>query len=232
MNIQYFEHAETMSHRAAQFVLEAVRRKPDALLCTATGSSPKKLYQILKEEGQQDSALFQKTRIIPLDEWIGLPTPKGSCNAYIEEHVLRPLQISEERYFGFNVASEHLERECNRIHELLNKEGPIDICILGLGKNGHLGFNEPANRLQPHCHIANLAPQSQEHRMIDSNAIKPTKGLTLGMQDILAAKKIILVVCGEDKELATTQLLLGNITNDCPATWLWKHHNVECLIVN
>ena len=232
MNVNYFSNAEAMSRSAADIVLEEVRRNPELLLCTATGSSPKKLYQILAEENRQQMSLFQKVRIIPLDEWIGLPTPEGSCHTYIDEHILRPLQIPIEHYFGFNRDAAQLEKECGRIQELLHREGPIDVCILGLGKNGHLGFNEPADVLQPHCHIASLSPQSQEHSMIENTPSKPTKGLTLGMQDILAAKKIILVVSGEGKEKATQRLLSGDISNDCPASWLSKHDNVDCLIVN
>ncbi len=228
MNINYFSDTETMSQQATKIVLEQVRQDPESLLCTATGNSPKKLYQNLA----QHAKLFEKTRIIPLDEWIGLPTPEGSCFSYIKEYVLNPLQIPSAHYFGFNADATPLEQECLRIQELLSREGPIDVCILGLGKNGHLGFNEPAEELQAHCHIANLAAQSQEHNMIGSAPTKPTKGLTLGMQDILAAKKILLLVSGEGKELATEQLLSGTITTDCPATWLWKHDNIECLIVN
>ncbi len=232
MNISYFANASAMSQKAADIALEDLRRNPELLLCTATGSSPKILYQLLAKEGQRQAALFQKIRIIPLDEWIGLITPKGSCHAYIQEQILTPLQISKDRYFGFNAAADDLERECQRIQRLLQREGSIDLCILGLGKNGHLGFNEPAAELQAHCHVANLAFKSQEHSMIGSTLAKPTKGLTLGMQDILAAKKIILVVSGVGKEKVTKQLLSGNITYDCPATLLWQHENVDCLIVN
>lgn len=232
MNISYFENELAMSQKAADIVLGEVIRNPEVLFCTATGSSPKLLYQILAKESQQHTSLFKKIRIVPLDEWIGLPTSKGSCHDYIKEHVLDPLQISKERYFGFDAEAEHLEKECERIRKLLNHEGSIDVCILGLGKNGHLGFNEPAKELQPHCHIANLAQQSQDHSMIRSTTSKPTKGLTLGMQDILAAKKIILVVSGKGKEEVIKQLLSETITEDCPATWLWKHENVDCLIVN
>ena len=232
MKISYFENVVAMSKKASEIVLKDVRSNPGLLLCTATGSSPKILYEFLASAVQQQEALFQKVRIIPLDEWIGLPTPEGSCHAYIKEQILTPLQISKERYFGFNPDAEFLEKECERIQEFLTEKGPIDVCILGLGKNGHLGFNEPADELQAHCHIADLAPQSQAHGMIKSTTSKPTTGLTLGMQDILAAKKIILVVCGDGKEKVTEQLLSGSITNACPVSWLWKHENVDCLIMN
>ena len=232
MNISYFSNNELMSQKAAGIVLDEVKRKPELLLCTATGSSPTLLYQLLAEENQKQEELFKSTRVIPLDEWIGLPTSEGSCHTYIEEHIIKPLQISEDRYFGFSRDAQDFENECERIQELLILKGPIDVCILGLGKNGHLGFNEPANTLQLHCHVASLAPQSQEHSMIETSSSKPTQGLTLGMQDILASKKIILLVSGTGKDAAIKQLIAGNISNDCPATWLWKHDNVDCLILN
>lgn len=231
MKINYFSNAEVMSQKAADIVLEKVRHKPNLVICAATGSSPKLLYQILAEEHQKQEQLFQKAQIMPLDEWIGLPSSEGSCHAYIKRHILIPLQISEARYFDFNAKALSLEIECERMQLVLKNKGPIDLCILGLGKNGHLGFNEPAKELQPHCHVANLSLQSQEHNMIGSTKSKPTKGLTLGMQDILAARKVILVVSGKGKETVTKQLLSGDVTNDCPATWLWKHSNVDCLIV-
>ncbi len=227
MTIQYFENSEAMSQTAANFVFDAVRQNPELLLCTATGNSPKGLYNNMATLPE----LFTEMRIIPLDEWIDLPTPEASCHAFIEKYLLDPLKISEDRYFGFNTDIEDFENECDRIQGLLKREGPIDVCILGLGKNGHLGFNEPAVALGLHCHVATLAPQSQEHDMLGSSTSKPTKGMTLGMQDILAAKRIILLVAGEGKEAATMKLLSRKISNDCPATWLWKHDNVDCLMV-
>lgn len=227
MRIQYFESEETMGQQAAELVLQEVKRKTNALLCTATGSSPKPLYRHLAKHDK----FFANARIIPLDEWIGLSSTEGSCHSYINEYILQPLKIPIARYLSFNVNVKSLERECKRVQEWLNREGPIDLCILGLGKNGHLGFNEPADELQPHCHIANLTPESQGHHMISGAESKPAQGLTLGIQDILAAKKIILLVSGAHKKDATEQLLSGKITTNCPATWLWKHDNVDCLIL-
>ena len=114
---------------------------------------------------------------------------------------------------------------------MVKEQGPIDLCILGLGKNGHLGFNEPADELQPHCHIADLAVQSQQHSMILDSSIKPTQGITLGMQEILSSKRILLLVSGSGKEEAKKKLLSGDITSQCPASLLWKRDNVDCLVV-
>jgi galactosamine-6-phosphate isomerase len=232
MNINYFANTDEISQKAADIVVKEVKGNRELLICAATGSSPKRLYQILAMEQQKNTTLFEKAQVIPLDEWIGLPTEEGSCHAYINEHILEPLHIDEERYFKFNGAAIDLDKECKRIKSLLEIKKHIDLLILGLGKNGHLGFNEPAAELQLHCHVADLSKQSQEHSMIEGAFEKPTKGLTLGMQDILNAKKIILIVSGDSKEVATNQLLSGKITNECPASWLWKHNNVDCLILN
>ena len=114
----------------------------------------------------------------------------------------------------------------------LENQGPIDICILGLGRNGHLGFNEPAAVLHPHCHIMDLALQTQQHIMVANVLSKPTKGLTLGMRDILSSKKIVLLVSGKGKEEAMQKLRSAEITSQCPASFLWLHNNVDCLLID
>ena len=232
MNISYFTNTTEMAKNAASIVIAEATRNPKLLLCTASGSSPLPLYERLAMKAQENTKLFRETRVIPLDEWVGLPTEEGSCHAYLKKHILTPLQISKDRYYGFDPAAENFEEECGRIKNILEHQGPVDICILGLGKNGHLGFNEPADVLHPHCHIMNLAPHTQQHIMIADIPFKPTKGLTLGMNDILSSKKIVLLVSGKEKEEAKQKLRSAEISTQSPATFLWLHENVECLIVD
>ncbi|EAR01388.1 putative galactosamine-6-phosphate isomerase [Maribacter sp. HTCC2170] len=220
-----------MGQKATSMVIDEVTNNPQLLLCAATGSSPLPLYQRLGEESKKNTTLFKQIRILPLDEWIGLPSSDGTCDSFIHEHLLTPLKVSKERYFPFNPLAENLEAECLRIQAILKKQGPLDLCILGLGKNGHLGFNEPTKVLKPHCHIADLTTQSQQHTMILGSSKKPTQGITLGMQDILSSKRILLLVSGIGKEEAKEQLLSGRINSQWPASFLWKHDNVDCLVV-
>ena len=216
---------------ATAVVLEAIINIPQLLLCAATGDSPLGLYHKLGLEAAKQPLLFEQLRVIPLDEWVGLKTPEGSCHTYLQQHLLGPLKISKQRYFSYNARAENMEAECSRIHSVLLKEGPIDLCILGLGKNGHLGFNEPAAELQPHCHLAKLSDQSQTHGMIGKAKVKPTLGISLGIKDILSSKRILILVSGQGKEAAKTQLLSGAISPQWPATMLWKHKNVDCLVL-
>jgi galactosamine-6-phosphate isomerase len=116
------------------------------------------------------------------------------------------------------------------MRSLVEKEGPIDICILGLGRNGHLALNEPAEWLQPFCHVAALTEESLQHPMIADMESKPTYGLTLGMQEILHSRKIIMLVTGAGKRQVATAFLNGKISTSLPASFLWLHPHVECLV--
>ena len=231
MRIAEFEEIDQMGQKAFSIVMDEIEHNPKLLLCAATGSSPLPLYRNLAEEAKKRAAVFDQFRVLPLDEWVGLSSSDGSCHAFLQNHILRPLKVTQKRYFPFNPRAQDLEEECLRIQALVKEQGPIDLCIMGLGKNGHLGFNEPAIELQPHCHIAELTTESQQHSMILDSSIKPTQGITLGMQDILSSKRIILIVSGSGKDEAKKQLLSGEITCECPASLLWKHNNVDCLVV-
>ncbi|WP_420399654.1 galactosamine-6-phosphate isomerase [Flagellimonas sp.] len=232
MRIHRFTDIMKMGQHATSIFLDELTIKPNLLLCAATGSSPLPLYQEIALEAKKDQEQFEQLRIIPLDEWIGLPSEEGSCHAYLEEQLLNPLEIPSSQYFAFNPLAENLEEECLRIQAILDKQGPIDLCVLGLGRNGHLGLNEPSDILQPHCHIADLTLESQQHQMLKGSSQKPTRGITLGMEDILMSKRIILLISGEGKEQARAIFFSKNIHPNCPASFLWKHNNVDCLVLD
>src|SRR5687767_12343628 len=139
---------DTMSRRAAEFIVAEIRARPDLLLCTATGSSPTRTYELLAEHHLREPALFGRLRVIKLDEWGGLPPDDpGTCEAYLRRHLIEPLQISPDRYHTFRGDAPDPEAECRAVQRTLRDHGPVDLCILGLGINGHVGFNEPADAL-------------------------------------------------------------------------------------
>ncbi len=217
-----------MSRGAAESVRAAVATKSDLSLCLATGHSPSGLYAELVRETQARPGLFRNLRIVKLDEWLGVPaSDPASCEHYLRSRVLDPLGIDAGRYIAFAAEAEHPLGECARVSGELGRQGPIDVCILGLGKNGHLGLNEPGPSLQPHCHVARLSDQTRQHVMVSGRTRKPVEGLTLGMGDILQSRKIVLLVTGEGKEAAITRFLEGTVTTEVPATLLWLHHDVE-----
>ena len=112
----------------------------------------------------------------------------------------------------------------------LAKAGPIDCCVLGLGINGHLGFNEPAEYLHPGCHIARLSPTTLQHTMVGDMTSRPSYGLTLGMADILQAKMVLILISGSSKKEITREFLSERVTAELPASFLWLHPNAVCLL--
>jgi galactosamine-6-phosphate isomerase len=231
MLVTYSSDYKEMSGHAASLVLEEIQDKPDLLLCVATGSSPEGLYRELAATAGRKPDLFNRLRILKLDEWGGIPeNHPASCEYYVNNEILKPLRIPRDRYISFASDPESLDLESGRIRSRILSEGPIDICILGLGKNGHLGLNEPAPMLKPYAHVTALTDTSLEHSMIASLEQKPTYGLTLGLQEILSSKKIIMLVAGKGKKQVAEKLMEGKISTHLPASFLWLHPHVECLV--
>ena len=231
MKIIVSENHEEQSEKAMEIILEQIAHKKDTLLCAATGSSPTKTYELLSSAYTNQPELFSELRVIKLDEWGGVPMnhPK-TCESYLQKYVINPWKIDDSRYISFLSDSTDPTSESYRIQNELEKQGPIDLCILGLGMNGHIALNEPSAFLQAHCHVADLSPKTLQHPMALGMELKPTFGLTLGMADIMHAKKIVLIVHGNQKKAITKELLTGKITTSLPASLLWLHPDVSCLI--
>lgn len=231
MRITHCENYREMSIRAADLVMENLTRNPRLLFCASTGHSPAGLYEEMVVRYRTRPERFQQLRVLKLDEWGGLPHHHPvTCEHFLRQRLLEPLAITDERYFSFLSDAEVPDAECHKVQTILQQEGPIDVCILGLGKNGHLGFNEPARKLEANCHCTPLSEESLGHSMIDSLKVKPRFGITLGMDDILASKMIILLVTGNGKQDVVSELLRQKPTPALPASFLWTHENTECFL--
>lgn len=230
MNVVTCENDERLSAQAAALVISEIEAKPNLLLCAATGNSPTGLYRALAERARVDPDLFRALRVIALDEWGGLrETDPGSTSGYLRERLLDPLGISSDRFFGFDTRADPAHA-CQQMRAQLEQAGPIDVCVLGLGANGHVGFNEPASSLIPNCHVAQLTAETLQHAMIRSMKAPPDFGLTLGLQEILASRRILLLVTGKGKHQTVARLLSEEVTTTLPASLLWLHDNVDCLV--
>lgn len=232
MKIEKFENYEALSQRAKDLIVNEIVYKPDLLFCAATGGSPTGTYRLLETEFQKTPGLFDRMRVLKLDEWGGIPMNHPStCETYLQKHLIQPLKVSDDRYTGFLSNPENPEAECKRIQDFIDKSGTIDVCILGLGMNGHVALNEPGEFLHPFCHVARLSGISLQHQMIKETTAIPEYGLTLGMSDILKSKMIIMLIQGSKKTGITGKLLSKQIITSVPASFLWLHQNVYCLIV-
>ena len=231
MKIDICDTYGELSHRAKDIIVHEIEKNKDLLLCTATGGSPTETYNLLVKEYEKQPALFDKLRVFKLDEWGGISMDhSATCESYLQDHLVQPLHIPTSRYIGFNSNPADPLQECMDIQEKLDLEGPIDLCILGLGMNGHLAFNEPAGFLQPTCHLAELSVMSLQHPMASEMYLKPSFGLTLGMADILHSKMILILINGHRKKTIGSKFLSKKITSSVPASFLWLHPNVICLI--
>jgi galactosamine-6-phosphate isomerase len=184
---------------------------------------------LLAEYGAAHPELYERMQVIKLDEWGGLAMDDpASCEQHLRRALIEPLGL-ENRYVSFDGQAADPQVECARVARWLAEHGPIDTCVLGLGINGHLGFNEPAAYLQPHAHVAQLSAASLAHVMVQQARSRPTNGLTLGMADILQARQVLLLVSGPTKRGPLRRLLSSQIGADFPASLLWLHPNVLLL---
>ncbi len=231
MKIEICSSYEEISAKAKKELVNALLWNKGLLVCAASGGSPTRLYGMLAEEASANPQLFDQLRIVKLDEWGGVPMDyPGTCECYLQQEVIQPLHIRADRYISFRSDAGDPGQECERVQGQLVQQGPIDICILGLGMNGHIAFNEPSPFLQPHCHIATLSDTSMTHPMVLGEDRKPTYGLTLGMADIMHSKRIILLINGTKKKQIAKEFLSGKVTTTLPASLLWLHPNALCLI--
>jgi galactosamine-6-phosphate isomerase len=221
---------DAMSQEAADFICSALEQRPNLLLCASAGGTPTRAYELLAAHYARAPGLFKQMRVLQIDEWCGLaPGSLATCHADLQTKLLGPLRITRDRYKGFRTDAPDLQTECGRMARWLAAHGPIDVCILGLGANGHVAMNEPAAAMTPHAHVAELARSSRQHALLKTLAKKPRYGLTLGMGDILCSRRILLLVNGKRKHPALSRLMKPIITTRFPASYLWLHPDATVL---
>ena len=231
MTVWIADDHEALSREAAQRILTAVTTKPNLLLCAAGGSTPTRVYELLVSNHDSNPRAFQSLRIVKLDEWGGIAMDDpGSCETQLRKLLIDPLGISAERHFGMKSDPEDPELECERLRDRLDTtDGAIDLCVLGLGMNGHIGMNEPGPSLRLRPHVARLSDVSLRHPMLANSRSRPKYGLTLGLGDIMSSREILLLVSGTHKREPLQRLMQPAITTQFPASLLWLHLNCHLL---
>lgn len=230
LNLVVAPDAAAVAAHAAARIEQALSRQPDLLLCAAAGSSPTRTYQLLGQAAASVPDRFRQLRIVKVDEWGGLSMDNpATCEADLRSKLLGPLRIAPDRYRGFRSDAADPARECENMSQWLAEHGPIDLCVLGLGLNGHLAMNEPSEALCPVSHVAQLTASSLQHPMLAASDVKPHYGLTLGMGEILRSRQILLLVSGPAKRAALQRLLEPAVTTRFPASLLWLHPNAMLL---
>ena len=228
--LQHFDDYPALSEHASEHLLTLIRNTPNAVICLATGATPVLTYSYLVEKIHQQHVDASQLTFVKLDEWVDLPlTAPGTCETFLQKHIVQPLGLREDQLISFR-SEEINETECERVTNLIARKGGLDLCVLGLGKNGHLGLNEPGESLQPACHISQLDARTQQHEMLKTAGRPVTHGITLGLKDILNAREVLLLVTGEVKQDATERFLTAKVSTTIPASFLWLHNYFTCVI--
>lgn len=233
MNIYIFENEESFVQTAANQVTSLLNANPYAKLGLATGSTPIGLYTRLIEMHRQGLVSFAKATTYNLDEYVGLPENHAeSYRTFMNEKLFKHLDINIAQTYIPNGNAADLEEECRSYDQMLEQNGPIDLQLLGIGHNGHIGFNEPGESLISGTHLAPLQEETRQAnaRFFPSIDDVPTHSVTMGVGSIMKARQIMLLIRGEDKAEIAHRALTGPITTECPASLLQCHPNVIVLM--
>lgn len=231
MEIIVADNYERQSEIAADLVAEVITKKPDAWLGTATGSSPLGMYHELIKKYNNKEIDFSKVHTVNLDEYVGLPgTHEQSFRYYLNKNFFEKINIVLTNTHA-PVGVGDLEENISEYNTIL-KNHDIDIQVLGVGDDGHLGFNEPGETLYDLTHVEELDERTVKAnaRFFDDISQVPTKAITMGMGNILRAKQLLLIVSG-NKDAAMKKLLLDDrIDPKCPVTLLKLHRNAKVIL--
>lgn len=224
---QRYPDYESMSLATARIMAEGLRQQPALTICMASGHTPSRTCDLFVYIVKKDGIDVQQMRFIGLDEWIGLsPENTGSCRYFFTEKLIKPLDLQPEQVFLFDALANDLNAECAKMDSVIQAYG-IDLMVVGIGMNGHIGFNEPGTPVDIACHIANLEPTTiQVGQKYFTEATPLGKGITVGLGHLMRAKKLILVANGAHKKDVVVTALAGDITADFPASVIQKHSNV------
>lgn len=233
MNVLIYESEEQIGIAAGNYMCGQVLQKPNSVLGLATGSTPLKPYRQMIELYKKGVVDFSKVTTFNLDEYVNLDVnDKNSYHSFMHENLFDHINIPEENINFLDGNAEDPEEECRRYEEKIKAAGGIDIQLLGIGSNGHIAFNEPADCFQRWSHVVTLKESTvkDNSRFFKSIDEVPTQAVTMGIGSIMQAKKILIIAIGENKAKAIKQLIDGNVTPMCPASVLQFHTDVTLML--
>ena len=233
MNIIKVKNYKELSMRAAGIVAAQISRKKNTVLGLPTGQTPLGMYQELIKRFRKGEIDFSQVITFNLDEYYGLsPEHPQSYNYYMWQTFFNNINIKKENVFIPDGVTKDVQKECRYYESLIEKKGGIDLQFLGIGDNGHIGFNEPAIALNSKTHLVNLSQATIEANSRFFNDIEdvPRKALTMGMGTIMKAKQIILLASGMKKAPAIAKTINGKVSTEVPASLLQLHRDVTIIV--
>ena len=229
MRIYKAKDYKDMSRKAANILSAQIIMKPDCTLGLATGSSPIGIYDQLVEWYKKGDLDFSEVTTVNLDEYKGLPKDNDQSYYYfMHKHLFDRVNINPNKTYLPNGMEMDSKKETQRYTELIQALGGVDLQLLGIGHNGHIGFNEPGESFDKQVHCVNLTESTIEanKRFFASADDVPKQAYTMGIKTIMQAKKILIIASGEDKAEIVHKALFGPITPQVPASVLQLHNDV------
>ena len=229
MRIYQAENYKAMSRRAANIISAQVIYKPNCVLGLATGGTPVGLYQQLVEWYKKGDLSFAETRSVNLDEYLGLsPHHEQSYRYFMQDNLFDHIDIHPENTHVLNGLAKDPDAECAAYNKLIAELGGIDLQLLGMGHNGHIAFNETGDDFGLETHVVDLTESTIEanKRFFESRDEVPRHALSMGIKNIMNARRILMVVSGEEKADIVCKAFTGPVTKEVPASVLQLHPDV------
>jgi len=234
IRVTVFPNDRAAARALACRTAEALAANPTLVLGLPTGRTPVRLYKELVSLVAHGKADFSRARTFNLDEFLGLdPSHPGSYRTFMDDHLFKHVGIPQAQVNFLDGAAGNPDAECLRYEEAIATAGGIDLQILGIGTNGHIGFNEPARELKARTHRVRLKPETRRSNAAlfgGDPAAVPPEALSMGMATILQARSIVLLATGRSKAACIERVVNGPITTDLPASFLQLHHDVQIVL--
>jgi glucosamine-6-phosphate deaminase len=231
LDVTIFETAGEASRAVAQHVADSLARTPELVLGLPAGRTPIETYRELCRLHSEGEADFSRATAFLLDEFVGLDAfHSGSFRRFLTEHLLTGVNLDPDRTHSLNGLASDLDQECERYEETIAAAGGLNLLLLGIGVNGHVGFNEPGDVLTSRTHRVTLLDATRiENAGLFGGSIArvPKQALSIGMGTILRAETIVMMATGERKADAVSGMLRGQLTTQLPASFLQLHRRVE-----
>ncbi|MFT3703441.1 MAG: glucosamine-6-phosphate deaminase [Agriterribacter sp.] len=227
MQLMIFENNDALSREAARHIIDTVKQKPDAVLCMASGSTPILTYAYVVETALREKIDLSNISFIGLDEWLGIPPDnEGSCHYFFQHHLFQHISFNTANIHLFDALAKNPSEECKKMDAAIAAKGGIDLMLVGIGMNGHIGFNEPGVAFNKYSHIVDLDETTVS---VGQKYFKETtvlkQGITLGLQHLMESKKVLLLANREKKASIIRQTMEGEISNKIPASIMRQHTN-------
>lgn len=229
MRIDVVADEVTLAVRAADAICDAVRVKRDAVLGLPTGNTPIRAYAEIARRIERGDADLRRASVYAIDEFAGATrTTPGTNSVFYREHLRFPVRALHIPNPGARDAGEHIAA----FADALRRAGGFDLCVLGIGRNGHIAFNEPGSAVDAPARVVDLTPSSREAHAATFGSLDavPSRGMTLGVADILASRAILVLAHGERKASMVRAAIEEAPVADIPASWLQMHDDVTWLL--